>query len=184
MPASFWPSSFETTETATIKPAGPSGVGRETVRVNVDVGTRGKKHNRRLIRLVTAMHTFLYRLTGGVVGGLIAGAPQLLLTTIGRKSGRHHTVPLLCLPDGPDLIVVASYGGCAQAPQWCQNLRVNPQGWVTLGPHHWEIRAEQASEELKQRMWPVFCRHYPTYENYQALTDRVIPLLVLKPIKP
>jgi deazaflavin-dependent oxidoreductase (nitroreductase family) len=150
--------------------------------MNQDLGTRGKKHNRAVIRLVTAVHTFIYRWTGGFVGGLIAGAPQLLLTTIGRKSGQRRTVPLLCLPDGPNLIVVASYGGCAEAPQWCQNLRANPQGWVQLGPHQWEIRAEQASEELKEKMWPVFCRYYPGYNAYQARTDRVIPLLVLKPV--
>lgn len=147
-----------------------------------DFGTRGKKHNQSLIRFVTRLHVWMYRLTGGFLGGMIAGAPQLLLTTVGRKTGRRHTVPLLCLPNGPDLIVVASYGGCASAPQWCQNLRVNPQGWVTIGNHHWEIRAEQASEELKARMWPVFCRYYPSYEEYQSRTDRVIPLLVLKPV--
>lgn len=134
-----------------------------------------------MIRLITRFHTFLYRLTGGVVGGLIAGAPQLLLTTLGRKSGRRFTTPLLCLPDGPDLIVVASYGGHAVAPQWAQNLVANPQAWVQLGPHHWEIRAEVASEELRERMWPVFCRYYPGYLDYQARTDRRIPLLVLRP---
>jgi len=151
--------------------------------MNIDKGTHGKKHNRQVIRLMTALHTFLYRLTGGFIGGLIAGAPQLLLTTIGRKSGQPRTCPLLCLPDGPNLIVVASYGGCAEAPQWCQNLAANPQGWVTLGPHHWEIRAEQADDELKAKMWPVFCRYYPGYETYQSRTDRVIPLLVLKPVQ-
>ena len=150
--------------------------------MDIDQGTRGKKHNPRIIRLITAIHVFLYRLTGGVVGGLIAGAPQVLLTTVGRKTGLRRTVPLLCLPDGPNLIVVASYGGAARAPQWCQNLRVNPRAWVTMGTHHWEVEAEQASEELKSKMWPVFCRYYPGYEGYQAKTDRVIPLMVLKPI--
>lgn len=150
--------------------------------MNDDQGSWGKRQNHSLIRWVTRFHTFLYRLTNGFIGGLIAGAPQLLLTTIGRKSGKRHTVPLLCLPDGANLIVVASYGGAIEAPQWCRNLRVNPQGWVTLGPHHWEIRAEVADEELKAKMWPVFCRYYPGYITYQSRTDRVIPLLILKPV--
>ena len=148
----------------------------------LEAGTRGKQHNRRLIRVITAIHTFLYKLTGGVIGGLIAGAPQLLLTTTGRKSGKRFTTPLLSLPDGPNLIVVASYGGQAEAPHWAKNLMANPQGWVTIGPHHWEIRAELADEEMRARMWPVFCRYYPGYIQYQSLTDRTIPLLVLKPV--
>lgn len=147
-----------------------------------DFGTFGKKHNRTLMRVINAVHAWVYRMTGGFVGGMLVGAPQLLLTTIGRKTGKRRTVPLLCLPHGPDLIVVASYGGQAAAPHWCQNLRANPQGWVQMGHHRWEIRAEQASEELKALMWPVFCRYYPTYEEYQSRTDRVIPLMVLKPI--
>lgn len=144
-------------------------------------GTRGKVHNRSLIRLVTWIHRQLYQWSGGFIGGLIAGAPQLLLTTVGRKSGRHFTVPLLCLPYGADLVVVASYGGCAEAPQWWKNLQVNPRGWVQLGRHRWEIHAEKASEELKSELWPVFCQYYPGYLEYQDRTDRTIPLIVLRP---
>ena len=135
-----------------------------------------------VLKLMTGSHILLYRLTQGVVGGLVAGVPNLLLTTIGRKSGRRHTVPLLCLPDGADLIVVASYGGAPEEPQWCKNLRANPQAWVTLGTHHWEVFAEESSASLKQKMWPVFCRYYPGYTTYQGRTDRVIPLMVLRPV--
>lgn len=144
--------------------------------------TRGKRHNHTLIRWITKIHTFLYRITSGVVGGLFAGAPQLLLTTTGRKSGKRFTTPLLCLPDGPDLVVVASYGGSITEPQWWQNLQANPQGWVQLGPHNWEVRAEKADDQFKQRMWPVFCRYYPGYLSYQSRTDRVIPLVILRPV--
>ena len=144
-------------------------------------GTRGKVHNRTLIRAVTWIHRVLYVATGGFIGGMIAGAPQLLLTTVGRKSGRHFTVPLLCLPYGADLVVVASYGGCAEAPQWWKNLQVSPTGWVQLGAHRWEVVAERACEELKAELWPVFCHYYPGYEVYQARTDRTIPLVVLRP---
>lgn len=147
-----------------------------------DSGSRGKRHNTALIRLVTRMHVALYRLTRGAVGGLLYGAPQLLLTTTGRKSGRPRTVPLLCLPDGVNLVVVASYGGAAKAPQWCQNLRADPLAVVELGPHRWYVQAEQASDEFKARLWPVFCRYYPQYEQYQQRTDRVIPLMILRPV--
>jgi len=148
----------------------------------LEVGTRGKRHHRNLIRLITAIHTWLYRLTGGVIGGLISGAPQLLLTTIGRKSGRKFTTPLLCLPQGAHLIVVASYGGQATAPHWAQNLMANPQGWVQIGTHHWEIRAELVEPAERERLWPLMCRYYPGYLDYQTKTDRQIPLLRLTPL--
>ncbi len=150
--------------------------------MELEVGTRGKRHNRNFIRLTTSFHTLLYRLTRGFVGGLITGAPQLLLTTIGRKSGRKFTTPLLFLPDGPNLVVVASYGGQAKPPQWARNLLANPQGWVEVGQHHWEIRAEVGDPVLRERLWPVFCQYYSGYLTYQSRTDRTIPLLVLKPL--
>jgi deazaflavin-dependent oxidoreductase (nitroreductase family) len=150
--------------------------------MELQVGTRGKRHNHKFIRLITAMHTFLYRATGGFIGGLIAGAPQLLLTHTGRKSGKRFTSPLLCLPDGANLVVVASYGGQAQAPQWAYNLLAQLPAEVQLGSHRWPVSAELADEATHARMWPVFCRYYPGYLDYQARTDRQIPLLVLRPI--
>ena len=123
----------------------------------------------------------LYRLTGGVVGGLVAGVPNLLLTTTGRISGKQHTTPLFYLPDGPHLVVVASYGGHPQEPHWWRNLQANPWGEVLVGHHRWKVWAEKGSDELKARLWPVFCRHYPEYEVYQSRTDRIIPLVVLTP---
>jgi deazaflavin-dependent oxidoreductase (nitroreductase family) len=142
---------------------------------------RGTTMNRTMIRFITRIHTALYRLTGGVVGGLISGTPNLLLTTRGRKSGKSFTTPLLFLPDGDTLILVASYGGSPQDPQWWQNLKVDPTAEVQVGSHRWPVTAEQASEELKARMWPVFCRYYSGYAQYQASTDRIIPLVVLRP---
>ncbi|MGE0494509.1 MAG: nitroreductase family deazaflavin-dependent oxidoreductase [Vulcanimicrobiota bacterium] len=136
---------------------------------------------RSLVRLVTRFHMLVYRATGGVVGGLIAGVPNLLLTTVGRKSGIQHTTPLFYLPDGDRFIVVASYGGNPNDPAWWKNLQKNPQGWVEIGSQRMAVTAHQADDELKRKMWPVFVRHYPAYNDYQARTDRVIPLVVLKP---
>lgn len=134
------------------------------------------------VKLITSMHKTIYRLTGGVVGGLISGVPNLLLTTKGRKSGRHYTTPLFYLPDGDRFIVVASYGGNPKAPSWWLNLQHDPEGWVEIGHQKFTIEASQADEDLKAKMWPVFVRHYKSYEAYQASTDRVIPLVVLKPV--
>ena len=144
--------------------------------------TRWVLHRRWSVRLLTAVHRLLYRLSGGAVGGLISGMPNLLLTTRGRRSGRLFTTPLFYLPDGDDLIVVASYGGHPRHPQWWQNLQSEPRGTVQVGPHHWPVQAFEADEALKARLWPVFCRYYPAYQEYQFRTNRLIPLVVLRPV--
>ncbi|MDQ4128405.1 MAG: nitroreductase family deazaflavin-dependent oxidoreductase, partial [Actinomycetota bacterium] len=61
----------------------------------------------------TKLHSFVYRVTDGRVGGRIVGSPVLLLTTTVRKSGRERTFPLLYLKDDEDLVVVGSNGGTA-----------------------------------------------------------------------
>ena len=78
--------------------------------------------------------------------------------------------------------MVGSFGGHPKDPQWWQNLQANQQGWVQAGNHHWQVTAELASPELKEEYWKAFCRYYPGYLQYQANTDRVIPLVVLKPV--
>lgn len=138
--------------------------------------------SKNLVRLSTRFHILAYRLTGGIVGGLISGVPNLLLTTTGRKSGQKRTTPLFYLPDRGDFVVVASYGGNPKAPLWWKNLQADPTGWVEVGNQTFEVRASEASQELKDILWPVFVRHYPGYENYQARTERVIPLVVLTPV--
>jgi deazaflavin-dependent oxidoreductase (nitroreductase family) len=135
-----------------------------------------------LVRLSARFHILLYRLTGGVVGGLVSGMPNLLLSTTGRKSGIRRTTPLFFLPDRGSFVVVASYGGNPRAPLWWKNLQADPTGWVEVGNRTFEVQASEASPELKERMWPVFVRHYPAYEDYKARTDRVIPLVVLEPV--
>jgi deazaflavin-dependent oxidoreductase (nitroreductase family) len=135
----------------------------------------------RILRLITRVHIALYRLTGGIIGGFLGNAPNLLLTTTGRRSGKQFTTPLLFLPDSKNLVIVASYGGQPKDPQWWQNLQIDPRATVEVGTQRWTVLAEQADAETKARLWPVFCRYYPGYIEYQQRTERVIPLVVLIP---
>ena len=135
-----------------------------------------------ILKLVTGFHKFLYRLTGGAVGVMISGVPNLLLTHVGRKSGRIFTTPLFYLPDKERFIVVASFGGSPRAPAWWLNLQAAGFGEVQVGNRVFRVRAEQADEAFKAEMWPVFARHYPNYVVYQARTERVIPLVVVTPV--
>lgn len=134
-----------------------------------------------LVRLSTRIHIFIYRLTQGWMGGLVSGMPNLLLTTTGRRSGLKRTTPLFYLPDRQHFVVVASYGGNPKPPLWWKNLQADPIGWVQVGDKTFEVEASQAPERLKEELWPIFCRHYPSYDHYQERTDRVIPLVLLTP---
>ena len=136
-----------------------------------------------LVKLSTRIHILIYRLSQGWMGGLISGMPNLLLTTIGRKSGLKRTTPLFFLPDRGRFVVVASYGGNPKAPLWWKNLQADPTAWVEVGGRTFEVRAREAEEELKETLWPVFVRHYPSYETYQERTERLIPLVVLEPVE-
>ena len=79
-----------------------------------------------VIRYMSRANKWLYRLTGGWLGGTFFGAPVMFLTTVGRKSGEPRTVPLLCLAEGDTLVTVASKGGMSHHPMWYRNLAANP----------------------------------------------------------
>jgi deazaflavin-dependent oxidoreductase (nitroreductase family) len=137
-------------------------------------------NNRFMIRVMSAMHRFWYRLTGGRIGGKVMGAPVLLLTTTGRKTGKQRTTPLLYLTDGDDLVVVASNAGDAKHPAWWTNLKALPKGLAQVKREKRPIVAVEAAPDDKKRLWPKLVEMYPTYDSYQKKTDREIPVVILK----
>ena len=135
-----------------------------------------------VIRAMSALNTWVYRLTGGRIGGKFpGGAPVLLLTTTGRKSGKARTTPLIYLRDGSDLVVVASKGGMDHHPLWYHNLVANPEVAVELENETFPLRARTADAADRARLWPKLCAVYPDYQVYQERTDREIPVVVLSP---
>lgn len=134
----------------------------------------------RVARAVTAVHRAVYRLSGGRVGGRVAGMPVLLLTTRGRSTGRPRTVPLTWFPDEDSTVLVASYGGDDRHPGWYRNLCAEPRVEVTQGRSHRAMKARTASPEERDRLWPKIVATYPGYGRYQSRTSRHIPLVVLE----
>src|SRR5512140_3697779 len=95
---------------------------------------RQEKVGTAVIKVMSRLNTWIYRVSGGRMGGRFpSGAPILLLTTIGRKSGRPQTAPLLYLKEGDAYVVVASKGGMADHPLWFKNLEANPLVEVEVG---------------------------------------------------
>ena len=147
---------------------------------------RGRPYNRPIVaaqRFATRLHSSVYRATGGKVGGRLLGSPVLLLTTTGRKSGRPRTIPLLYLPDGENLVVVASNGGTAGDPAWRLNLVDDPEANVEVGGRKLRVRAEEAEGEERRRLWRRAVRMYGAYQQYQERTDRRIPVVFLRPFE-
>jgi deazaflavin-dependent oxidoreductase (nitroreductase family) len=136
---------------------------------------------RRLFQVGVRLNRFLYELSGGAIGGSLGGAPVLLLTTIGRKSGKERTKPLLYLAGETGLVVVASYGGAPTHPAWFLNLEATPDVWVQIKRERRPMRARRATPEEREQLWPRVVDLYPSYESYQRRTTREIPVVVLEP---
>jgi deazaflavin-dependent oxidoreductase (nitroreductase family) len=134
------------------------------------------------VQWMTGMNNVAYRLSGGRVAGHIpSGAPICLLTTTGRRSGRLRTVPLVYMPDGDDLVVVASRGGMGSHPAWYLNLGDDPGATVQVGTVTLPVRARDATAPERERLWPTLTAAYPHFDAYQLRTSRHIPVVILTP---
>jgi len=135
-----------------------------------------------LVKVMSRTNTWVYRASGGRLGArFLRGAPVMLLTTIGRRSGQRRTSPLIYLEDGDRVVVVASKGGSARHPHWYGNLQANPDVEVQIGAGKRRLRARTASAEEKDALWPRLTAIYRDYDDYQARTDRDIPVVILEP---
>jgi deazaflavin-dependent oxidoreductase (nitroreductase family) len=128
----------------------------------------------------TSVHVQIYRLSGGRIGGKLGRAGILLLHHVGRKSGKNRVSPLLYLPDGDDIVIVASMGGSDSHPSWWINLRAAPETTVEIGREKRPVVAELANAEERARLWPKLVEMYSSYGDYQSRTDREIPVIILR----
>ncbi len=144
--------------------------------------TGAKGPPRFLLRLVMKANIAIYRASGGKIMGKLGGAPVLLLTTTGRKTGAQRTTPLLYLAEGDTFAVVASAGGSATDPAWWRNLTSNPVATVEVGRRKLQMRAEEADAETRARLWPQLVAGYAGFAGYQKATTRPIPVVVLHPV--
>jgi len=126
-------------------------------------------------------HVRRYRETGGEVGhDWKNGAPTLLLTTTGRTSGEARTAPLIYGLDGDLVVIVASKGGAPDDPGWYRNLGANPEAELQIRADVFRARARDAEGEERERLWLLMAEIWPAYDEYQAKTERQIPVVVLE----
>jgi deazaflavin-dependent oxidoreductase (nitroreductase family) len=128
-----------------------------------------------------ADHVERYLATDGEDGAEWEGAQVIILGTTGRRSGKLRRTPLIRVRDGDNYLVVASMGGAPQHPQWYLNITEHPEVTVQDRAEVHELRARTASAEEKAALWPIAVEQWPDYANYQAGTDRDIPLVICEP---
>jgi deazaflavin-dependent oxidoreductase (nitroreductase family) len=125
-------------------------------------------------------HVDRYQQTDGAEGHDWQGTVTLLLTTVGRKSGKQRTTPLIYQKQGDVYAVVASKGGSDEAPLWYHNLTANPEVEVQVLGDRFNARARTASPEEKPALWDLMAKTWPAYDDYQRKTDRDIPVVILE----
>lgn len=131
------------------------------------------------VRRMSSLHTLVYRTTNGRIGRRLVNNDMLLLTTVGRRSGNKHTVPLLYLREGHRLVVIASYGGRSEHPEWYRNLEAHPQATVQIFDEHIDVEATTMTDAEHSMWWPQIVDAYSDYAVYQSRTDRRIPVVWL-----
>ncbi|MEA2305613.1 MAG: hypothetical protein QOH43_2893 [Solirubrobacteraceae bacterium] len=125
-------------------------------------------------------HVQKYRETDGEVGHDWQGTTVLILTTKGRRSGEQRPTPLIYQPFGDAYLVVASKGGADEPPAWLNNLEAEPEVDVQVQGDRFRARARTATPQEKPDMWRTMTATWPAYDEYQAKTDREIPVVVLE----
>jgi deazaflavin-dependent oxidoreductase (nitroreductase family) len=130
--------------------------------------------DRPIFRLTRGRHTF---------ATLVSGIPVVMLTTTGAKSGKPRTVPVLGLPTGDGLAVIASNFGQHRHPAWYHNLRAKPEGEVTVDGATTRFRAVEAKGERRERIWQTGLEIYPGFSQYETrASHRDIAVFVLEPV--
>ena len=120
-----------------------------------------------------------FRANDGAVGGQFAGAPLLLLTSTGAKSGQSRVNPLAYLADGDRHIIFASFAGAPKNPPWYFNLLANPEVTVEVGGDAFTAKASVVGEPERTQLYDKMANAMPTFAEYRDKTTRVIPVVAL-----
>jgi deazaflavin-dependent oxidoreductase (nitroreductase family) len=132
-----------------------------------------------VLQRISALHIWVYRRTGGLLGKRLDGLDILLLTTTGRKSGATRVAPLPYFRDGDRVVLIASKGGTDKHPAWYHNLSANPEVTLQIGRTRARGQAVTVQGPERTRIWRKVTKDHPRYDRYLDLTDRRIPVVVI-----
>ena len=121
-----------------------------------------------------------FRTNGGKVGGQFAGAPMVLLTTKGAKSGKTYVHPLVYSKDGDKFVIIASFAGAPKHPSWYHNLVAHPTPTLEIGGEKFQAKATFPTGAERERLFKQQAAQMPVFNDYQKKTTRQIPVVVLE----
>ena len=125
----------------------------------------------------------LFEKTGGAEGGGMNGMKIIAVTSVGAKTGKLRKTPLMRVEHNGEYAAVASLGGAPKHPVWYYNLKANPHVELQDGPVKKDYIAREVTGDEKAIWWERAVAAYPDYADYQAKTERQIPVFVLTPIE-
>jgi F420H(2)-dependent quinone reductase len=131
-----------------------------------------------IVLLLSWINVVVYRATGGRLMARVDGRPVCLVTLRRRRSGTLATIPLMYTPYGADVLLVASLGGSDSHPAWYHNLKHEPQVEIQAGRVRRQMQAREATAEERCTLWPMVVANFPSYENYQRKTARILPIMI------
>ena len=134
-----------------------------------------------MFNLFGKVQVFVFRLTHGKGMTSMRGMPILLLNSVGRKTGKKRTTPLMYLRNGENYVIIASNNGRDKHPSWFHNIRNSSQVEIEVPGNRLEVIPSIATETDKEQLWSQLISKAPFYEAYRKGTTRVIPMIVLQP---
>ncbi len=155
----------------------------KTKREDVDaIPSEWENFIRRIMRAYTRFNVWVYKKSNGkLMTNFPGGYPICLVKMIGKKSGAAREIALIHLPWGDKKLLVASQGGLGKNPVWYYNIKANPDIEIMHGGIKKSYHAVQATEVEKRELWPHLLSIYPDFDEYQARTDRDIPVFICSP---
>ena len=127
----------------------------------------------------------LYEGSGGTQGTTLrdTGLPCIIVTHKGNKSGAIRKIPLMRVQDGDNYVLVGSYGGSPKHPVWVHNIRADPDVEIRDETEVFKMRVREiADDATRDRLWQISADAFPPYDEYQAKTDRKIPVFLAEPV--
>ncbi|MDG6904635.1 MAG: nitroreductase family deazaflavin-dependent oxidoreductase [Nitrososphaerota archaeon] len=124
-----------------------------------------------------------FRNNHGRIGGRFEGAPMLLISHKGARTGKLRVNPLMYLKDGNRYLIFCSKGGAPTNPDWYYNLKAHPEVQIEVGDETINVRAEEIKGTERDRLYAKQASLYPSFAEYQSKTKRIIPIMALSPRK-
>jgi len=148
---------------------------------NKEVIDQGPAMPRWILKAYTRINVWVYLLSDGRLMNKLNGDAICLITMTGAKSLKRRTIPLMYVPYGDSVLLVASQGGAPKHPVWYHNLVAHPSIVVNENGRQRQLKVRLATAEEKPDMWRVCVKHYAPYADYQLRTPREIPVFVCEP---